>query len=99
MSDWTVETLRALMDQRFRAQEEAIAKAERASELREIKNNEFRGQLADQASKFPTRVEMDSRFAALEDKVASKNLQIMLSLGVGFVGVLIAVFNLASSHG
>lgn len=98
-NQWTTDTLKAYTDSRFDAIREAISKAERQSELRETKNNEFRGQLSDQASRFPTRSEIDARFAALEDKVNAKNVQVVLSLGVGFVAVLAAVFNFASGVG
>lgn len=102
MTGWTVDTLKehieALMVDRFHAQEEAIDKAAHASELRESKNNEFREQLRDQTLAFPTRVEIESRLAALEDKISSKNIQIVISLSIGFIGILIAVFNFATAH-
>lgn len=102
MSDWTVDTLKehfdTVLDQRFKAQEEAIRKAAEDIDLRDIKNNEFRGQLADQAATLMPRAEANQAFKTLEDKIASKNIQVVLSLGVGFVAVIIAVFNFASAQ-
>lgn len=106
-SEWTQETLKQLMDERFRGQEEAIKREREERRERDIKNNEFRGQLADQASKFITRAEVESRFEtltvlvrseskALQEQVRAKNLQIVAAFGFGLVGTLIAVFNLAS---
>lgn len=48
---------------------EAVNKAEAASADRFESVNEFRKQLADQATTFATRFEVDTRFAALTDKL------------------------------
>ena len=95
-SGWTIETLKALMDERHRSQETALAREREERRERDVKNNEFRGQLADQASKFVTRVEMDAKLESLQQLIRSKNLQIVVSLSVGLGGLLIAVFNLAT---
>jgi hypothetical protein len=36
---------------------------------------------------------------SVNEKIQAKNLQVVMSLGVGFVAVLIAVFNFANSLG
>jgi small-conductance mechanosensitive channel len=69
-------------NQRFDAQEKAVAaalaaaekavtKAELAAEKRFDAVNEFRGQLKDQADTFATRNEIDIRFRGIEEKIAS----------------------------
>lgn len=96
MSEWSIETLKALMDERHHALEEAMTREREERRERDVKNNEFRGQLSDQASKFVTRVEMEAKIDALEVQVRTKNLQIVVSLGVGMIGLMMAVFNLAT---
>lgn len=54
--------------QRFDAQEKAVAKAEQAQSDYNIRSNEFRGQLDDQAKMLMPRAEADQRFKASEDK-------------------------------
>jgi len=49
----------------FAASREAINKAEVTSSANDAKNNEFRGQLRDQAATFPTRVEVEGQMGAL----------------------------------
>lgn len=49
--------------------ERAVAKAETASEKRFDAVNEFRAQLADQATTFMSRVEVEARLGALTEKV------------------------------
>lgn len=95
-SGWTVETLKALMDERHRSQETALAREREERRERDVKNNEFRGQLNDQAHTFVTRVEMDAKLEAMTQLLRSKNLQIVVSLSVGMGGLLIAVFNFAT---
>jgi hypothetical protein len=51
------------------ATEKAVSKAETAAEKRFESVNEFRGQLADQASTFLPRAEADARFCAIIEKV------------------------------
>jgi len=74
LSGWTVETLKELVDQRFAHVDQRIVDArhsvERAEDAAtatrvytETKNNEFRGQLADQASSFMPRAEADQRYS------------------------------------
>jgi len=69
-------------NQRFEAQEKAVAaalaaaekavtKAELAAEKRFDAVNEFRGQLKDQAATFATRNEIDIRFKSLEEKITA----------------------------
>jgi len=57
-----------LTSQAFTASKEAISKAEATSNLNDAKNNEFRGQLRDQAATFPTRTEVDARIDALTSR-------------------------------
>lgn len=97
MSEWTVDTLKEYVDRQFSNQERAILKQAEETKENRAKDNEFRGELRDRTATYPTRLEMDAKIQALEDKISSKNLQIMLSLAIGFIGVLIAVFNLASA--
>jgi hypothetical protein len=47
---------------------EAVAKAETATEKRFDSVNEFRGQQKDMMASFASRVEMDARFKAIEEK-------------------------------
>lgn len=79
-SGWTVDTLRAMFEariaemdrryeQRFAAQEEAIHKSETATERRFESVNEFRAQLADQASRFMPRSESLQRHEQNAEKV------------------------------
>ena len=49
--------------------EKAVTKAEIAADKRFESVNEFRGQLADQVSSFPTRNEVDTRLTALGEKL------------------------------
>lgn len=69
-------------NQRFEAQEKAVAaalaaaekavtKAEIAAEKRFDAVNEFRGQLKDQSSTFVTRNEIDIRFQSIEEKISA----------------------------
>jgi len=53
------------------ASEKAVTKAEVATEKRFDAQNEFRGQLKDQASTFVPRAEADSKFRNLEEKIES----------------------------
>lgn len=107
-SEWTVETLKQYLDSRFDAVNEAVKTANAVSEQRATKievetkakfenTNEWRSTVTDAQNRYLTRTEYTAAHKALEDKVASKNVQIFLSLGVGFVAVLAAVFNIAMS--
>lgn len=64
-------------EQRFRAQQEAIAKAERATELRFAGVNEFRQALSDQAEEFASQESLDT----LRDRV--DKLEKIVNLGEG----------------
>ena len=105
-SGWTVETLKALMDERYKAQDTALTREREERREREVKNNEFRGQLADQATSFATRIEVEARIAtvtqrleaevkSLEQQLKSKNIQIVASFSFGLLATLVAVFNTA----
>lgn len=102
-SEWTVATLKEYVDKvtdnRFAAQEQAILK--QATETREnrVKDNEFRNQLRDQTATFPTRAEVDARFTSLEEKIASKNVQLVVSFVLASVSALVAVASFASRLG
>lgn len=78
-SGWSVDTLSAHLEammreadrryeQRFDAQEKAVAKAETAAEKRLDSVNEFRAQLSDQAQTFMPRNEAAILIRALDDK-------------------------------
>jgi small-conductance mechanosensitive channel len=58
-----------LTSQAFLASKEAINKAETASNANDAKNNEFRSQLKDQTSTFPTRIEVDSKVTSVADRL------------------------------
>ncbi len=60
---------KALTDASFAASEKAVLKAEEAQREYNLRSNEFRGQLDDQAKTLMPRVETDGRFAALEAKL------------------------------
>lgn len=64
-------------EQRFRAQQEAIAKAERATELRFGSVNEFRQTLTDQANEFASQESLDG----LRDRI--DRLEKIIHLGEG----------------
>jgi uncharacterized protein YggE len=107
MSGWTVDTLKEHTDVRFEAVQDAIRKADAAAESRALKLetetrekfggvNEFRGQQKDMINTLVPRAEFHAAVKNLEDKIAAKNVQVVLSLGVGFIAVLIAVFTFAS---
>jgi hypothetical protein len=55
----------------FAAAKEAVEKAERANDKHFESVNEFRKTLTDQTATFAPRAEMDVRFRALEEKIAS----------------------------
>lgn len=106
-SGWTVETLKELMDERHKALLESITREREERREREIKNNEFRGQLEDQAATFVTRNEMEAKLAtisqrleaevkSLEQQLKSKNIQIIASFSFGLLATLVAVFNTAT---
>jgi hypothetical protein len=109
MTEWTVSTLKEHMDTRFEAIREAILKAENGAEQRATKLesetkarfenvNEWRTTYGDQQAKFLPRAEFDTAIKALTEKINAKNVQVVLSLGVGFVAVIVAVFNFASAN-
>lgn len=95
MSEWTPDTLKAYTDAIFREHQNALDKAAHDIELRDIKNNEFRGQLADQAARFPTRVEVENKLETLSAQIKAKNVQVVLAAALAVVATLIAVFNFA----
>jgi len=53
----------------FAASEKAILKAEQTGKENDAKNNEFRGQLTDQAATFMTRVEAEAQFRLLGQRL------------------------------
>jgi hypothetical protein len=55
--------------QQFASSDKAITKAEAAQKEHDIKINEFRGQLDDQAKTFMSRTEVDARFKSVEEKI------------------------------
>lgn len=55
----------------FASSEKASLKAEQAQESYNVRSNEFRGQLDDQAKTLMPRLETDGRFNAVEDKIYS----------------------------
>jgi hypothetical protein len=104
-SAWTIDTLKAHYDQRFIDQERAVAaalaaadraalKAETASEKRFDAVNEFRGQLADQASTFMPRQEAQVSIGSLADKLDLQAARLDKlegrSSGFGSIGALVA---------
>ena len=53
----------------FASSEKASLKAEQAQESYNVRSNEFRGQLDDQAKTLMPRLETDGRFSSVEDKI------------------------------
>jgi hypothetical protein len=107
MSEWSVDTLKEHVDVRFEAVKEAIQvastvtkeradKLELATQVRFESVNEFRNQTKDLQANFMPRAEFDAAMKSLTEKIQAKNVQIVSSLSVGAVGLLIAVFNLAT---
>jgi hypothetical protein len=93
MSEWTVNTLRELMEQRFtdsdkaiqaalQAAKEAVGKAEIASEKRFDSVNEFRQSLSDQTATFIPRTEYDVQYKSLDDKVNAISKLVYVGLGI-----------------
>src|SRR6476469_4903990 len=80
-SGWTVDTLhlylqrqiddlRALLDERAVSSEKATTTAMAAAEKRLEGVNEFRAQLTDQAATFVTHTEIDTKIAAMAERIA-----------------------------
>ncbi len=91
-SDWTVDTLRdhveALLDaadkryeQRFDAAENAVAKADAASEKRFDGVNEFRAALADQTASLIPRAEAETRLTVLNEKLSELGIEMRAAVG------------------
>ena len=91
---WTINTLREHFEtliklnderynERFAYQENALKKAETASEKRFDGVNEFRAILTDQQKTFITRNEWGSQHHALEDKINALENRATLSEGKG----------------
>lgn len=106
---WNVDTLKEHIDSRFESVNLAISKADIVAEARatkievETKNrfdntNEWRMTVTDLIGKMITRAEFETAMKSVDEKIAAKNIQVFLSLAVGFIAVLIAVFNFASTH-
>lgn len=92
-SGWTTDTLRMLLEQRlsderlraeqrFQAQQEAIAKLEIATEKRFEGVNEFRAQLADQAHTFMNRNESIQRHDATAERIGALETRVMEALAL-----------------
>ncbi len=64
-----INQVQTLSEQRFQAQEKAIAKAEENQRELNIKNNEFRSQLKDQSDRLMPREEAMGQFRALDSKI------------------------------
>src|SRR5947209_18170182 len=62
---------RAAVDAALIAANQATAKAEAATEIRFQSVNEFRGQLADQATRFITRVEAEAAIMRNTERIAA----------------------------
>jgi hypothetical protein len=108
-SGWTVDTLREYMNARFDAVRESVATANAVAEQRATKietetkskfenTNEWRSTVTDAQSKFLPRTEFEQVKKSLEDKIAAKSIQVVLSLGVGFIAVIVAIFNFATAQ-
>lgn len=80
-SEWTINTLKELIDVKFAAAKEAISialsasekaitKAESANERRLDLLNEFRAQQADEARKYAPTELVNQRFSSIEERVA-----------------------------
>jgi hypothetical protein len=86
------------------AAKEAVAKAEVAAEKRFDAVNEFRGQLADQASSFMPRAEAEIRLSNMSDLIASNTNSINrgdggAAAGQRVVGVVMAIAAIVVSLG
>jgi hypothetical protein len=72
--------------------EKAVTKAETATEKRFDAVNEFRGQLKDQASTLISRVEVDARFVAQNEKLESiSKVQNMIMGGLVIIQIVLFV--------
>jgi len=86
-------TLQELMDERFKALQRAVDKAEEAADKRFAAINEMRSMVTDAASKFMPRLEYETSHRALIEKVES--LQKFMWMGLGamlavqlFIGIV-----------
>jgi hypothetical protein len=66
-----IDDLERRLEQRFESQQQAILKQEIAVQDRFQTVNEFRGQLADQATKFMPRAEADQRIQQNADRITA----------------------------
>jgi len=84
---WTIDTLHAHLvaqmeandrrySERFVSQEQAIKKAEDATEKRFEGVNEFRAALATQTHNSPTRIEVDAGMSAIEQRLNADSARI-----------------------
>ena len=119
-SGWSVDTLREYLlsvitandlryAERFKAQAEAVSKAEVASEKRFDSVNEFRKTLSDQTATFATRADLDAAKELLSSKVdglktrADRGAGTIAGVGtswgylIGVAGFLTAVIALVHS--
>lgn len=70
-SQWTVQTLKEYVDQRFAAIQMAVDKADEATEKRFESVNEFRAQLSDQSRTFIPRQEYEIAHENLKAQVVT----------------------------
>ncbi len=103
VSGWTVDTLKAYFEQRFRDQEKAVAKYAEDSEKWRQNANEWRGAMNDRERSLMPRAEAENSSQANADKIAALAARIDKNEGrtsglmaifliVSAVGVLVAIF-------
>jgi len=85
----------ALMEQKFTSLQRAVDKAETSQDQRNQLNNEFRGQLKDQAATFITREYLEVALKSLNERiVALQNYRANMEGRIWAVGAGFAVLNL-----
>ncbi len=78
----TLDSLRELIKLQFEASKEAVLKAEVAQQNYNVRSNEFRGQLDDQAKRLIARTEVEQLLKSMQDRIeaANKSLEEKISV-------------------
>jgi hypothetical protein len=76
-SEWTLSTLKELLETRLTAQEKAVEKADVALKEYKLQANEFRGTLKDQSAEFLRTSEANSQFKQFRDLIEAQQRQIV----------------------
>ena len=109
VSGWTVDTLKQWVDMRFRDMQEAVLKAENASNDRFASVNEFRQTLTDLSRTFIPRAEYEQRVRAMDATIIRLEKEAALRAGseskgqnlgrasLSIIAIVISLLGVASS--